>query len=91
MNRSETVRLYGLVCLASLMFGISYVVSKGALSRIEPMQLMTYRMAVALCTMLAAMALGLIRVDFRKKPLRYLAVIGLAQPVAYSFCETWGL
>jgi len=72
-------------------FGFSFLVTKGALEALEPFELMALRFAVAAVLMTALLALGLVSVDYRGKPVRELVAVCLFQPILYFSCETLGV
>jgi drug/metabolite transporter (DMT)-like permease len=76
---------------ASIIFGLSFMFSKNALDDIAPHELIFLRFLTAALVMTVLALLGIIKLDFRGKDLRVLAVTALFQPVLYFIVETEGL
>jgi drug/metabolite transporter (DMT)-like permease len=72
-------------------FGFSFLVTKGALEAFSPLELLFLRFALATAVLAGLAALRLIKLDYRGKPRRELALICLFQPLLYFTCETYGL
>jgi drug/metabolite transporter (DMT)-like permease len=72
-------------------FGLSFLVTKGALTAFSPFELLFLRFTLATLVLGAAARLGLLRLSFRGKPLRLLVLLCLFQPILYFACETFGL
>jgi drug/metabolite transporter (DMT)-like permease len=72
-------------------FGLSFLVTKGALEVLSPLELLFLRFALATLVLGALAALKLVKLDFRGKPRRELFLICLFQPVLYFSFETYGL
>ena len=75
----------------STIFGLSFLVTKGALEAFSPVTLLFLRFALASIAMLALARLGFITVRFRGKPRLTLVLICIFQPVLYFTFETFGL
>ncbi len=72
-------------------FGLSFLVTKGSLAVLAPFELLFLRFALA-ALLLSALALGgVIKLDFRGKPLANLVLACLFQPFLYFICETFGI
>jgi drug/metabolite transporter (DMT)-like permease len=72
-------------------FGFSFLVTKGALAVLDPFELLFLRFAIAAAAMSLLIALGLVKVDFRGKPIKNLLLACLFQPLLYFSCETFGV
>jgi drug/metabolite transporter (DMT)-like permease len=72
-------------------FGLSFLVTKGALEAFSPFELLFLRFALATATLLALSFLGVIRLRFRGKPKRLLFLLCLFQPILYFYFETFGV
>ena len=75
----------------ALIFGFSFLVTKGALTALDPFELLALRFALATAIMGGLALARVIKLDFRGKPRRDLALACLFQPVLYFACETFGL
>lgn len=72
-------------------FGFSFLVTKGALDVLDPLELLFSRFLVAALTMSVLAAFGVIRLRYAGKPRGALALTCLFQPVLYFLCETYGV
>jgi drug/metabolite transporter (DMT)-like permease len=72
-------------------FGFSFLVTKNALDVLDPFELLFLRFTIASLALTALLIAGLVRVEFRGKPLRNLVVGCLLEPVVYFTCETLGV
>jgi len=72
-------------------FGLSFLVTKAALEAFSPFELLFLRFALATAAILVLRLLGLVRLDFRGKPLGQLALVCIFQPVLYFSFETFGV
>jgi drug/metabolite transporter (DMT)-like permease len=72
-------------------FGFSFLVTKGALERLDPFELLFLRFSVAALALGLLALIGLIKLDFRGKPMGDLVLACLFQPLLYFTCETFGV
>ena len=72
-------------------FGFSYIFSKIALEVTTPFVLLSVRFIVAFLTLNLIVLSGKVKLNLKGKPIRYLLLLGLVQPVAYFICENYGL
>lgn len=77
--------------VVSMVFGLSFMVTRGALTILTPLQLIGYRFALAIFTLSVLRYSGVIQVNFRNKSLCSLALLALFQPVLYFLFETTGI
>lgn len=82
---------YGAGLGYATIFGFSFLVTKGALDALDPLELLFSRFLVAALAMSALAALRVIRIDFRGKPKGILALVCLFQPILYFAFETYGV
>lgn len=75
----------------SAIFGFSFLMTKQTLGLLSPMELLAARFLIAALLMTVLALAGAIRVDFRNKSLRLLALMCAVQPVAYFIFETYGV
>jgi drug/metabolite transporter (DMT)-like permease len=72
-------------------FGLSFLMTKGALDAFRPLALLFFRFALATVALGAVAALGIARLDYRGKPKLPLILVCLFQPILYFALETYGL
>ncbi|PKL23496.1 MAG: EamA family transporter [Spirochaetae bacterium HGW-Spirochaetae-3] len=72
-------------------FGLSFLVTKGALEAFSPATLLFLRFALAAAALGALALLGIVRLGYHGKPLAPLLLICLVQPILYFTLETYGL
>jgi drug/metabolite transporter (DMT)-like permease len=72
-------------------FGLSFLMTKGALEAFSPFELLFLRFALATAALGALAIARLIRLDFKGKPMLQLALLCFFQPVLYFALETYGL
>ncbi len=75
----------------AVIFGFSFLMTKGALDLLDPLELMFLRFSVAALVMTALWALGVVRLDYRRAHVGHLALTCLFQPILYFLCETYGV
>lgn len=75
----------------STIFGLSFLMTKGALDAFRPSTLLFLRFATATAALGGLAAIGIARLDYRGKPKLPLALVCLFQPVLYFALETYGL
>jgi drug/metabolite transporter (DMT)-like permease len=75
----------------STIFGLSFLMTKGALDAFRPLTLLFLRFALATAALGILAALGVARLDYRGKPKLPLALVCLFQPILYFALETYGL
>ena len=75
----------------STIFGLSFLMTKGALDAFSPFELIFLRFALATIALGALSRFGAFKLSFRGKPLLPLVLICLFQPIVYFLCETFGL
>ena len=77
--------------IVSVLFGLSFMFTREALDILAPMQLLSFRFALAALCLTVLRLVGVIRVDLRGKNLNSLFVVALFQPVLYFSFETTGV
>jgi drug/metabolite transporter (DMT)-like permease len=75
----------------STIFGLSFLMTKGALDAFRPLALLFLRFALATAALGVLAALGIARLEYRGKPKLPLALVCLFQPILYFALETYGL
>ncbi|MBN2245237.1 MAG: DMT family transporter, partial [Candidatus Aminicenantes bacterium] len=77
--------------IVSIVFGLSFMVTRGALSSLKPLQLIGFRFILAALILTVLRYTGLIHVNLRKKNLQPLFLLAFFQPVLYFLFETMGI
>jgi drug/metabolite transporter (DMT)-like permease len=75
----------------STIFGLSFLMTKGALDAFRPLALLFLRFVLATAALGALALVGIARLDYRGKPKLPLALVCLFQPILYFALETYGL
>ena len=83
--------VYLLIGLMALIWGFSFIGTKVLLVEMMPLEILAVRWTIALITFLILIALGIVKVDFKGKPLKYLVLVATIQPCLYALCETYGV
>ena len=89
MNRSTLGILTAMA--AYTIFGFSYIFSKTALALTTPFVLLSIRFITAFLVLNLLVLLGKAKLNLKGKPIRFLLLLGLVQPVTYFICENYGL
>lgn len=76
---------------ACFVFGLSFIFSKMALDVVTPSILLTFRFGLAFLLMNVILLTGKVKLRLKGKPLGWLILLGLMQPVLYFFCENYGI
>ncbi len=82
---------YTLAVLSSIFFGLTFLGAKIALTELDPIQVLACRWAVCLGLYIVLVALGVIKVNLRSKSVKWLLLLGLAQPCISQIFETVGI
>ncbi len=82
---------YILVVLSSVFFGLTFLGAKVALTELDVFQVLACRWTVALVLYLILLAVGVIKVNLKGKPLKWLLLLALAQPCLSQLFETAGI
>lgn len=75
----------------AVIFGLSFMFTKDALNLYKPLELLSYRFALAALILSLLVILGIAKVDFKGKPWKYLLVLSIFQPLLYFIGETFGV
>ena len=82
---------YTLAVLSSIFFGLTFLGAKIALTELDPIQVLACRWAVCLLLYLILIAVGAIKVKLRGKSIKWLLLLGFAQPCISQIFETVGI
>ena len=89
LNRSTLGVLAALAAYTT--FGFSYIFSKMALALTTPFVLLSVRFITAFLVLNLIVLSGKVKLHLKGKPIRFLLLLGLVQPVTYFICENYGL
>jgi len=90
MNKDKWLPVFSGI-IVSVVFGLSFMVTRGALALLTPLQLIGYRFALAALTLTVLRYTKLIQVNLRNKNLQSLFLLAFFQPVFYFLFETTGV
>lgn len=82
---------YLLGILVSVIFGLSFLFTKGALDYLGPYQLLALRFLAAALVMTALRLTRVIHIRLKGRPLGAVLLLALFEPVIYFICETNGV
>lgn len=91
MDNKQKIIPYFTALLSSIIFGFSFLFSKRALTVVSPFMLLSFRFLTAFTIMSILIALKVVKVSYRKKPIRWLVILALIEPVIYFVFETYGI
>lgn len=91
MQNKHNVLPYVTAIITSFIFGFSFLFSKRALGVAEPLMLLSFRFLAAFIVMSILVALKLIKVNYKNKPVKWLILLSFIEPVIYFIFETYGL
>lgn len=77
--------------ISYVIFGLSFLFTKRALSVADPISIMAFRFLTAFLVMTVLIIFKVIKVDYKNKPLGSIIILVLLQPVIYFIFETYGL
>lgn len=75
----------------SVIFGFSFLFTSIGLKAVKPMDLIAYRFFVASLVMTILWAIGLVKLNYKGKSLKYIIILSICEPVIYFICETYGI
>ncbi|CAM4397786.1 drug/metabolite transporter (DMT)-like permease [Paenibacillus endophyticus] len=86
------VRLaYLLAVINAVIIGISFLVVKKSLDYSSPFDTLTFRFAAAFLILIVSVALGIIKLNYRGKPLYKLLLLATMYPIGFFTFQTFGL
>ncbi|MGF7184840.1 drug/metabolite transporter (DMT)-like permease [Desulfitispora alkaliphila] len=81
-----------IACLAvSLIFGFSFMFTKGTLEVLNPFQLLGFRFITAALFLTGLKYTGVLKIDLKGKPIKKLGLLVMFQPFLYFTAETVGV
>ena len=89
---TRTKAILAVIC-GNTIFGFSFIFSKMALQITVPSVLIAVRFLAAFVVLNLIVLIGRPRVEFslKGKPLRYVLLLALFQPILYFLCESYGI
>lgn len=91
MDNNHKLIPYFTALVSSIIFGLSFLFSKRALNIASPFVLLSFRFLIAFTIMSILIILKIIKVNYKNKPIKWLLILGLAEPVIYFVFETYGI
>jgi drug/metabolite transporter (DMT)-like permease len=91
MLRTKNFQPYAASIATSFIFGLSFIFSKVALAITDPITLLSFRFLTAFLIMSVLLLIGVIKINYRNKPILSLLLLGIIQPVLYFIFETYGI
>ena len=89
MKAKGAVYLTAIIC--SMFFGMTFLGAKIALEKLDAIQVLACRWTLAFVLFAICILLGLIKVDYRKKPILAVVAMAFFQPCINTICETCGI
>lgn len=91
MKKYEAYLPYFAGLIMASIFGLSFMFTKQALETLPTTLLLSYRFALAAVVLTILWLTGLIKLDYKGKPLKALFLLTFFQPIAYFIFETTGV
>jgi drug/metabolite transporter (DMT)-like permease len=91
MNSKNNALAYVAAIISSILFGLSFLFSKIALTVANPLALVAFRFLLAFSVMSALIMFKIFKVNYKNKPIKELILVCLAEPVVYFIFETYGI
>lgn len=90
---TENKHKIGILCtmIASLLYGFTYVFIKKIIGEVSVLTLLSGRFTFAFAIMTILILTGVLKINFKNKPIRWLLLIALFSPTLYFVCETLGI
>ncbi len=77
--------------IVNIIFGLSFLFSKVALSYSHPLIILSMRFTVAFIALNLLWAFGVVKLELRGKPKKRILLMALAQPLLYFIFELYGI
>jgi len=91
MNNKNHALAYVAAIISSILFGLSFLFSKIALTVANPLALVAFRFLLAFSVMTTLIIFRIFKVNYKNKPIKELILVCLAEPVVYFIFETYGI
>ncbi len=93
MNGKSNNLITGTLCAlgCETLYGLSYIFTKQVTEKVSTFQLLGWRFLLSFVFMSICVALGFIKIDFKRKSIKALFAPALFSPVTYFIGETFGI
>ena len=91
MKKYEAYLPYFAGLAMALIFGLSFMFTKQALETLPTTHLLSYRFALAAILLTLLWLFGVIKMNYKNKPLKELLLLSAFQPIIYFIFETTGV
>lgn len=91
MNHKSRMLPYFTACCVSVILGLTFIFSKTALNIVDAVTLLSFRFLTAFLTITVLIVLGVVKVNYKNKPIKYLIILSIIEPVIYFSFEAKGL
>jgi drug/metabolite transporter (DMT)-like permease len=91
MKIDKKIIPYFTALITNIIFGLSFLFTKKALMVSNPITLVAFRFLLAFIIMSLLIAFKVIKVKYKNKPMKWLIVLAIIEPIIYFIFETYGL
>jgi len=91
MKSKSHIIPYVTAIITNFIFGLSFLFSKQALNVVDPITLLSFRFLVAFIVMTILIAIRVIKVNYKNKPMKWLIILAIVEPIIYFIFETYGI
>ncbi|ERK30558.1 DMT family transporter [Clostridium intestinale] len=91
MKIDKKIIPYFTALITNIIFGLSFLFTKKALMVSTPITLVAFRFLLAFIIMSLLIAFKVIKVNYKNKPMKWLIVLAIIEPIIYFIFETYGL
>ncbi len=83
--------VYIAAVIESILFGLTFLGAKIALTELDAIQVLACRWTIALLLFSILLAFRVIKVDYKGKPVKLVILMAFVQPCVNTICETYGI
>lgn len=91
MKIDKKIIPYFTALVTNIIFGLSFLFTKKALMVSNPITLVAFRFLLAFIVMSLLIVFKVIKVNYKNKPMKWLIVLAIIEPIIYFIFETYGL
>ncbi|MHC1721173.1 MAG: DMT family transporter [Clostridiaceae bacterium] len=91
MPNNKGLLPYVAATIMAIIFGLTYLFSKIALSVATPFELLSFRFLIAFVIMTLLIIFRIVKVDFKNKPMKLIIFLGLCNPILGNIFDAYGL
>ena len=91
MKIDKKIIPYFTALITNIIFGLSFLFTKKALMVSNPITLVAFRFLLAFIVMSLLIVFKVIKVNYKNKPMKWLIVLAIIEPIIYFIFETYGL